>query len=258
MVLHQGYPSRQIAEGRHDVGPADVDAEAFVREGEIGDGWLHPRSSNYTFVVELARDGRSGYGVYKPGKGETPLWDFPSGTLYRRECAMYELARILDWGLVPPTVVREGEAGIGSLQLFLPSADNVNFFTMRDTHREEMFRMAVLDVIANNADRKGGHCLADAEGRLWGVDHGLTFHSERKLRTVIWDFAGLDVPEGLVVDVRKLLDAVCAEDSEETGRMMEFLNAREMDALRQRLRGLIESPSLPQPYSRRDVPWPWI
>ncbi|MDA1036249.1 MAG: SCO1664 family protein [Chloroflexi bacterium] len=258
MALHQAYPSTQIAEGRHEVGPADVDAEAFVRTAAIGDGWLHPRSSNYTFVVELTCDGRNGYGVYKPERGEAPLWDFPSGTLYRRECAMYELARALDWGLVPPTVARDGEVGIGSLQLFVPSPDSVNFFTMRDSHSDELFRMAVLDVIANNADRKGGHCLADGNGRLWGVDHGLTFHTERKLRTVIWDFAGLDVPEDLLAGVRKLLEAVCTDDSDEINRLSEFLSAREMDALRARLQGLVESPSMPQPYSRRDVPWPWI
>ena len=258
MTLHQGYPSKEIAEGRHDVGPGDADAEAFVREAQIGDGWLHPRSSNYTFVVELTCDGRSGYGVYKPERGETPLWDFPRGTLYRRECAMYELARALDWGLVPPTVAREGEAGIGSLQLFVPSADDTNFFTMRDSHQDELFRMAVLDVIANNADRKGGHCLTGGDGRLWGVDHGLTFHSERKLRTVIWDFARLEVPEALLADVRRLRDAVCAEDPLETSRMAEFLSAPEMEALRARLQGLVEKPVMPQPYSRRDVPWPWL
>lgn len=258
VALHQAYPAKEIAEGRHDVGPADVDADAFVRDAVIGDGWLHPQSSNYTFVVQLTCDGRSGYGVYKPERGAAPLWDFPGGTLYRRECAMYELARALDWGLVPPTVAREGEVGVGSLQLFVPSPADVNFFTMRDSHRDEMFRMAVLDVIANNADRKGGHCLADAEGRVWGVDHGLTFHTERKLRTVIWDFMGLDVPEGLLVGLRGLQDQVCAEDSVEAGRIAEFLSAPEMDALRGRLRGLIERPVMPQPFSRRDVPWPWI
>lgn len=258
MTLYQAFPADEIATGRHDVGPADADAEGFVRDAAIGDGWLHPRSSNYTFVVELACDGRSGFGVYKPERGEAPLWDFPGGTLFRRECAMYELARSLDWGLVPPTVVREGEVGVGSLQLFVPSPSDVNFFTMRDSHRDEMFRMAVLDVVANNADRKGGHCLADAEGRVWGVDHGLTFHTERKLRTVIWDYAGLDVPEGLLADLRGLLDRVGADDSVEAERLAGLLSAPEMDALRGRLGRLVERPVMPQPFSRRDVPWPWI
>jgi hypothetical protein len=258
MALHQAYPAEQIAEGRHDVGPADVDAEEFVREAAVGDGWLHPRSSNYTFVVELTCDGRNGYGVYKPERGESPLRDFPSGTLYRRECAMYELARILDWGLVPPTVPREGEVGIGSLQLFVPSADGVNFFTMRDLHRKEMFRMAVLDVIANNADRKGGHCLEDKEGHLWGVDHGLTFHTKSKLRTVIWDFAGLPIPDNLMADVSKVWNLMCSHDLIEASRLGEFLSEHEMGALRVRLQGLVESPSMPEPHSQRDVPWPWI
>lgn len=258
MALHQAYSAKRIAEGPHDVGPGDEDAEAFVREATIGDGWLHPQASNYTFVVELTRDGRNGFGVYKPEKGEAPLWDFPGGTLYRRECATYELARMLGWGLVPPTVPREADAGMGSLQLFVPPADEANFFTMRDTHHDALFRMAVLDVLANNADRKGGHCLKGGDGRLWGVDHGLTFHSERKLRTVIWDFSGLDVPEELLVDVRKLLDAVCSEESEGTTRLMAFLSGREMEALRARVKALIDGPVMPQPYSRRDVPWPWM
>ena len=189
MPLYSHYPHAEIAAGRHDVPPSAPDAERFVREADIGDGWLHPYASNYTFVVRLSLDEQEGCGVYKPQTGERPLWDFPTGTLAHRECATYELARALGWGLVPPTVLREGEADEGSLQLFVPHDPDSNFFTLRDEHPEEAFRLAVLDLLANNADRKGGHCFVGPDGRVWAIDNGLTFHEEWKLRTVIWDYS---------------------------------------------------------------------
>ena len=134
MPLYSHYPHAEIAAGRHDVPPSAPDAERFVREADIGDGWLHPYASNYTFVVRLSLDEQEGCGVYKPQTGERPLWDFPTGTLAHRECATYELARALGWGLVPPTVLREGEADEGSLQLFVPHDPDSNFFTLRDEH----------------------------------------------------------------------------------------------------------------------------
>ena len=257
MPLQRVYSKQRIDAGPHETAPADEGAERFVREAEMGDGWLHPRSSNYTFVVELSLDGKRGFGVYKPGAGEAPLWDFPDGTLYRRECATYELSRLIGWPIVPPTVVREGDAGEGSLQLYVPSQADSNFFSMRESHRDELFRMAVFDFIVNNADRKGGHCLADADGRLWGVDHGLTFHVEHKLRTVIWDFAGQQVPDDLLHDVRCLLEMLCG-DAEAPDVLSDLLSEREVDALRERVRSLLDRPEMPHPYSRRDLPWPWL
>ena len=126
MALHNVYPRQRISRGANDVGPNDADALAFVQQAEIGDGWLHPDSSNYTFVVALSLGEKRGFGVYKPASGEAPLWDFPTGTLYARECAAYEMARLLDWRIVPPTVVREGEAGTGSLQLYVPPSEDSN------------------------------------------------------------------------------------------------------------------------------------
>ncbi|MDA0799036.1 MAG: SCO1664 family protein [Chloroflexi bacterium] len=210
MTLYQDFDQEQIASGPHDVTPADQGAEDFVRTADIGNGWLHPRSSNYTFVVELTDGPRHGFGVYKPERGEAPLWDFPSG-LYRRECAAFELAKLLGWALVPPTVEREGEAGIGSLQLFVSTGDDSNFFTLKESHRDQLFRMAVFDMLANNADRKGGHCFLGPAGELLGVDHGLTFHIQNKLRTVIWDFAGSQIPDTLLTDVKALQTTLCPD-----------------------------------------------
>jgi uncharacterized repeat protein (TIGR03843 family) len=270
MALYQGFDAQRVTDGPHDVGPADEDALRFVREATIGDGWLHPRSSNYTFVVELTLGEQHGFGVYKPAQGEAPLWDFPSGTLYKRECASYDLASLLGWGLVPPTVVREGEAGVGSLQLFVAADDDSNFFTLRESHRDALFQMAVFDLIANNADRKGGHCLAGPEGALWGVDNGLTFHEQRKLRTVIWDFAGEAIPETLLADVRVLAERLCGDDdgtpsapsspsaSSSPSALARLIDGRELEALRRRVRLLVEQPTMPEPQSRHDVPWPLL
>jgi hypothetical protein len=261
MTLYNDYASQHIAQGAHDVLPSGDDALCFVQEARIGDGWLHPGSSNYTFVVEISMDGgrpSSGFGVYKPERGEAPLWDFRTGSLYHRECAAYELNHLLGWDFVPPTVIREGEAGVGSLQLYVPSDERANFFTMRESHREVLERMAVFDLVANNADRKGGHCLLAGDGRLWGVDHGLTFHEEYKLRTVVWDFAGESVPAPLIADLGCLEESLCKEGSEATERLALFLSPREMEALRSRVHALLEQPVMPQPYSRRDLPWPWV
>ena len=261
MALHDAYDGQRIAQGAHDVPPGDHDALRFVQEAQIEDGWLHPDSSNYTFVVGLSLVGDkplSGFGVYKPAAGEAPLWDFPTGSLHRRECAAYELSQSLGWDFVPPTVLREGEAGPGSLQLYVPSHERANFFTMRESHSEALQRMAVFDIVANNADRKGGHCLLAEDGQLWGVDHGLTFHEEHKLRTVIWDFAGQRVSEPLLADLACLEEALCKEDSDAAERLACFLAPRELEALRLRVRALLEQPVMPQPYSRRDLPWPWV
>ena len=257
MPLYSHYPHAEIAAGRHDVPPSAPDAERFVREADIGDGWLHPYASNYTFVVRLSLDEQEGCGVYKPQTGERPLWDFPTGTLAHRECATYELARALGWGLVPPTVLREGEADEGSLQLFVPHDPDSNFFTLRDEHPEEAFRLAVLDLLANNADRKGGHCFVGPDGRVWAVDNGLTFHEEWKLRTVIWDYSGEPVPDALVADIARV-----AADLDSGGACTETLAAlldeAEVAALRERMRRVLAEPVMPSPRYRRDLPWPWL
>ena len=257
MPFYADYPHAEITAGRHDVPPSSPDAERFVCEAEIGDGWLHPYASNYTFVVSLSSGDREGYGVYKPQAGERPLWDFPTGTLGRRECAAYEFAKALGWGLIPPTVLREGEAGEGSLQLFVPHDSDSNFFTLRDDHPEEAFRLAVFDVLANNADRKGGHCFVGQDGRVWAVDNGLTFHDDHKLRTVIWDYSGEPIPAPLLGDVARVADDL---DSSApcTRALTTLLDDAEVQVLLERMRRVLSEAVLPSPRTRRDLPWPWL
>ena len=255
MTLYQGFDQEHITSSPHDVAPDDHESEEFVRLAEIGDGWLHPRSSNYTFVVELTHGEHHGFGMYKPARGEAPLWDFPPG-LYRRECAAYELAKLLGWALVPPTLARDGEAGVGSLQLFVASDDDSNFFSIRESHKEELFRMAVFDMVANNADRKGGHCFLSATGALLGVDHGLTFHQERKLRTVIWDFAGERVPDALLADVQALQALLSTNDSPIIAALTDLIDEPELTALHARIDEIVTTPVMPHPYSRHDIPYP--
>ena len=258
MPLYSRYPREQIAMGRHDVPPSSPEAEQFVREARIGDGWLHPEASNYTFVVELELDGCRGHGVYKPRVGEAPLWDFPGGTLYRRECAAYELSKTLGWGLIPPTVERDGEAGEGSLQLFVPHDPDSNFFTFRDAREEECLRLAVFDSIANNADRKGGHCFVGPDGRVWAVDNGLTFNVSYKLRTVVWDFAGQRVPDALIEDAARAVGDLDLGEGGLAKALAGKLDESETAALRGRLQLLLDEQVLPSPRSRRDLPWPWL
>ena len=153
------------------MGPAPLtfaDAEAFLTAAEFEDCRPLWHSSNYVFLGQLtAADGKQGTAVYKPRRGESPLWDFPPGTLFRREAAAYRLSRLLGWDFIPPTVIRDGPQGIGSVQAFIRHDPNSHFFVQRDDPAlvPQLQRMAVFDFIANNADRKGGHCLLDEDGR---------------------------------------------------------------------------------------------
>jgi len=161
-------------------------------------------SSNYTFLVSVSDDELQTVAVYKPQRGERPLWDFPDGTLCYREAAAHLVSDSLGWQIVPPTVLREGPRGLGSLQLYIPNNSDVNYFSLDETSAAQLMRFAAFDYIVNNADRKGGHCLLAADGHLWGIDHGLAFHSAPKLRTVVWDFAGQRVPDVLLADLERL------------------------------------------------------
>ena len=251
MPLYGNYPAQRIADGPHDVAPSNPDAGRFLRDARIGDGFLHPYASNYTFVVELELGGKSGFGVYKPRLGEAPLRDFPDGTLFRRELAAYELSVALGWGLIPPTVERDGEGGEGSLQLYVPHEPDSHFFSLRDEREDECLRLAVFDVIANNADRKGGHCFLGPDDRLWAVDNGLTFHADPKLRTVIWDYAGRRAPDALLADAARVAAGLPAA-------LHALLATEETDALAARIRAFLADPELPSPRSRRDIPWPLL
>jgi uncharacterized repeat protein (TIGR03843 family) len=256
--LQNDYGPHYIGLRSHDVGPTDPRASSFLATATLGKSWLHPSASNYTFLVELSLDGNNGYAIYKPRDGESPLRDFLSGTLYQREVATFELDRLLGWGMVPPTIIRDGDVGIGSLQLFVPPVPGSNFFSIRDTCKDQLLRMAVFDIVANNADRKGGHCFIDLDGAVWGVDHGLTFHVEPKLRTVIWDFGGESIPEPILFDLEGLGDDLKSPDYGMTIKLKELLSSEEIDGLIQRIDLVVSDPVLPFPSSRRDLPWPWI
>jgi hypothetical protein len=215
-------------------------------------------ASNYTFLARLDPHPPAGLlAVYKPARGESPLWDFDAGTLYRREVAAYELSKVLGWPSIPPTVVRrEGPHGVGAMQLFI-EADNRHFLEEQTARPDTWARVALFDIIANNADRKSGHCLFDADDRVWVIDHGLTFHVDQKLRTVIWDFSGEPLPAELCGDVERAL--IDVEKGGLAARLSDLLRPGEVRVLKRRLRGVLDpSWRFPEPTSGWSVPWPPI
>ena len=218
---------------------------------------LLPWSSNYTFLTTVRDASLQCLAVYKPQRGERPLWDFPQGTLCLREVAAYLVSQTLGWAFIPPTVLRDGPHGIGSVQLFIDAEPEAHYFTFRDEHVPELQRIALFDCLTNNADRKGGHCLKGKDGSIWAVDNALTFHTDRKLRTVIWDFVGQPIPEDLLQDLVAFGDRLAQSDPlvETLGRL---LAAEEVEALKQRLDALLKKATFPDPGPGRHVPWPAI
>jgi hypothetical protein len=218
------------------------------------------RSSNYTFLVRLREsdegDSEGMLAVYKPAQGESPLWDFPAGTLYRREVAAYLLARFLGWPRVPPTVVRhDAPHGVGAVQMYLEADPAQHYLSSDERPTETWLPVALFDVVTNNADRKSGHCLTDSEGRIWVIDHGLTFHVEPKLRTVIWDFAGRKPTGALKRDLDRA--ATSLQAGELAASIGELLSRRELTALRRRGTTVLDPGyELPHPSSAWSVPWP--
>ena len=183
------------------------------------------------------------FAVYKPGRGERSLWDFPDG-LYRREVAAYRLSELLGWGLVPPTLLRDdGPFGPGSLQLFVEADYEQHYFTLFDAggHEDALRTICLFDAVANNADRKSGHVLIGPDGRLWAIDHGLCFHPQPKLRTVIWDFAGDGCPATCSTD----LDRLCDLGPDEFAGL---LTGAEVHAVAGRARSLLTAGVFPEPW----------
>lgn len=238
--------------------PDDPAILELLERGEVESCELVPSGSNYVFAVRLQTStSATGLAIYKPERGEAPLWDYPSGTLYKREFVTYLVSEALGWRFVPPTVVRSGPHGIGTVQLFIDHDPQQTFFNLRDARGDDLKRIAVFDVLVNNGDRKGGHCLLGVDGRIWGIDHGLTFHTEYKLRTVIWDYAGESVPDYLLDDLRKL--GRCLERNSALGeRLQELLSRAEISALHLRVQRLISEACLPTIGYRRPVPWPLV
>jgi uncharacterized repeat protein (TIGR03843 family) len=213
-----------------------------------------PWSSNRTFLATCTVDGNELAAVYKPGRGERRLWDFPED-VYRREVAAYELSELLGWGIVPETVDRlDAPLGPGSLQRFVPSDFSQHHFTLvEDRANHDLLRtICAFDIVANNADRKSGHCLSGDDGRIWAIDNGLCFHREPKLRTVIWEFAGEPVPD----ELRKDLERV-ASDEAGSDRIRRWISAAEVRATRARARRLAEVGRFPVPDpDYYNYPWP--
>ena len=218
-------------------------------------GLLHG-ASNYTFLTRLGPHAPSGLrAVYKPARGESPLWDFEAGTLYQREVAAYELSKVLGWPRIPPTVVRQtAPHGAGAMQLFI-DADGRHFLGEHKALHETWVQVALFDVITNNADRKSGHCLFDPEDHVWVIDHGLTFNVDDKLRTVIWDFSGDRLPPDLCGDVERAL--VGLERGPLAPTMEGLLSRGEVRVLKRRLRGVLDPKwRFPEPTSAWSIPWP--
>jgi len=234
--------------------------EEALREAAFGELRFIPYSSNDVYLARLSHpDHGEGLAVYKPRDGENPLWDFPGG-LDRREVAAYRFARLLGWPVIPPTVTRvDAPRGAGSVQLFIEHEPARHYFELRagDAHDEALVRLAVFDLLANNADRKGGHVLLDPEGRIWGIDNGLCFHEEQKLRTVIWDYAGTRLPAPWCEAIARARDALTSEAAEATG-VVELLSGRERRALVARCDAVLANPVLPEMYPWRCVPWPVV
>jgi hypothetical protein len=229
-------------------------------EAEVREEWMLAAGSNYVFLLQLSHpEAGEGYAVYKPRDGEAPLHDFPSGTLYKREYAAYLVSEALGWGLVPPTVLREEglRAGIGVLQLFVVHDPAMHFFNIKEAREDDMRRIALFDWLVNNADRKGGHTLLDATGRLWCIDHGIAFHAEDKLRTVIWDYQGTPVPPALVEDVCEFASRL-RDDPELRSRLEELLSPTELRRLEERAAAIDRDRVYPPPPMYRPYPWPMI
>jgi hypothetical protein len=219
---------------------------------------LLPYASNYTFLARVGEPDSNMLAIYKPTRGERPLWDFPHGTLAAREAAAYLVSEAAGWGFVPPTALRsEGPLGGGSLQSFVEHDPDLHYFILRESRLDDFEAFAAFDVVTNNADRKAGHVLQDADGRLWAVDHGLTFNVEDKLRTVIWEFADRPVGD----DVRKALERLGASlqdfDGARSGLSV-LLTEDEIAALEARTALLLRTGVYPQPGGLRPYPWPLV
>jgi uncharacterized repeat protein (TIGR03843 family) len=215
------------------------------------------RGSNYTFLVKVSTKNLELTAVYKPIRGEQPLWDFPTNSLAKREAAAFQLSQALNWDLVPPTVYRRnGPLGAGSYQLFVEHDPDMHYFNLPEEHRQRLHPVVVFDLLANNADRKAGHVLIGERDHIWLIDHGLCFHREDKLRTVIWDFAGQAIPASLLEDTRRLLNAL-EENAQVIIPLTKLLRKSEMAALKHRAEKLIRDGIFPFPDpERRPFPWP--
>jgi uncharacterized repeat protein (TIGR03843 family) len=210
--------------------------------------------SNYTFLVHVAYDGQEFQAVYKPSRGEQPLWDFPDNTLAHREVAAYLVSEALGWGFVPYTALRrDGPHGPGSIQQFIEYDPNYHYFNFTDEDKERLRPVMLFDLLCNNADRKGSHVIIEKEtNKLWLIDHGLCFHEQDKLRTVIWDYAGEAIPADLLQAL-----ALLPSNQNLLADLQPYLKPWEISALVARAKALHSSGVFPlPPEDRRAFPYP--
>ena len=215
--------------------------------------------SNRTFLCDLMYEGQTLGCVYKPARGERPLWDFETGTLPKREVAAYLVDQILGWHQVPPCVIREdGMFGLGSLHWFIDHDPQQHYFTFTEEQKIGLQRVVLFDELINNADRKAGHFLLDDQQKIWLIDHGLCFHTEDKLRTVVWDFAGMEIPDEIMADFMHLQQQLSADDGLQN-KFLALINEEEYLAFQERLGEILSWKTYPNPSEeRRMIPWPLI
>jgi uncharacterized repeat protein (TIGR03843 family) len=240
----------------------------ILREGEAELRGMFRLGSNDAFLCALHRGSDVVQAVYKPVSGERPLWDFPAGTLAKREAAAFEVARILGWDFVPPTVFRDdGPLGPGSFQEFLDLDLAQNYFLLREEEPEMLRRAAAFDIVINNADRKAMHVLRDSSGRIWLIDHGVCFHREWKLRTVIWDYAEEPLPEDVMIVLKTFTQT--EQKSLSPGRpalhtrlhdvLHPLLSTGEIRGMEIRAKTLWKAGKFPIPGPGISIPWPvWV
>jgi uncharacterized repeat protein (TIGR03843 family) len=227
-----------------------------LQKGELDLQGQFLNGSNYTFLVKLNYTEISMTTVYKPVRGEQPLWDFPAGTLGKREVAAFLMSDILGWGFVPPTIFRRhAPLGAGSLQQFIEHNPNDHYFNFSDQDKQRLRPVVVFDIIINNADRKGSHILRDKDDHLWLIDHGICFNIEEKLRTVIWDFCGEPIPESILADLNRMVD-LFSSHGEQVKELGKLLQPSEIEAMLSRTRGLLKNSVFPYP-KRNSRPYPW-
>jgi hypothetical protein len=233
---------------------------SILREGGMRLEGRFIYGSNFTFLAFCQFGNDELRVVYKPMEGEQPLWDFPTRTLARREVAAYLVSEALGWDLVPPTVFRlkNSPMGPGSVQLFIDHDPDYHYFTFKQSEKAILPKVMAFDILINNADRKGGHFLLSPEGKLWLIDHGLSFNIEDKLRTVVWDHAGQSIPKDILADIKALLSG-WSPQSPLVESLQPHLTVEERDAFKKRAQALVESGGFPlPPEERRAYPWPLV
>lgn len=231
----------------------ELDAHTLLELGEIEIEMRMPYSSNATFLVRVTHGEHTHRAIYKPLRGERPLWDFAPG-LHRREVAAYRLAVAMGYPFVPVTVLRDGPLGEGSLQLLVDADFEQHYFTLfenRPDLHDQLRDIAVFDIISNNTDRKSGHVLIDANNHVWGIDHGLCFSADFKLRTVIWEFGGEEIPAAALQSVERIVASPPLA-------VASLLEDDEVTALCDRSAWLLEHRQFPIDDSGRRYPWPMI